>query len=36
MVATFHSIAGAERSSQLFLIDGVWASIGTTVTEHNI
>jgi hypothetical protein len=33
MVATFHSIAGVERRSQLFLTDGVPASIGTIVTE---
>ena len=33
MEATLHSIAGVERCSQLFLTDGVRASIGTIVTE---
>jgi hypothetical protein len=33
MVATFHSIAGVERWSQLFLTDAVRASNGIIVTE---
>jgi hypothetical protein len=33
MVATFHSIAGVESCSQLFLTDGVRTSLGTIVTE---
>ena len=33
MAATFHPLLGFERSSQLFLTDGVRASIGAIVTE---